>query len=86
MNISTTSIDIHSILTFHVTATSPDILDIAIHGDITACRGQVLNITVYLYADDIALNILASDSVPIDGLTIGIPMTIDLFDGVPLMV
>ena len=44
MNVTAAGIDIHGILTFHVTTTSTDVLDIAVHLDIAACGGQVLNV------------------------------------------
>ena len=84
MNVTAAGIDIHGIFTFHVTTASTDVLDIAVHLDITACGGQVLNVPIDFDADNVTLRVLASDGVPIYGLTIGIPATVDLLDGLTL--
>ncbi len=84
MNVTAAGVDIHGILTFHISTTSTDVLDIAVHLDIAACSGKVLNVTIDLNADNVTLSVLSSDGVPIDGLTIGIPATVNLLDGLTL--
>ena len=86
MNVTTASVDIHGILTFHVTTTSTDVLDVAVHLDIAACSGKILNVTIDFDADNVTLRVLASDGVPIYGLTICIPATVNLLDGLTLNV
>ena len=84
MNVTTASVDIHGIIALNIATASTDVLDIAVHLDITACGGQVLNVTIDCDADNVTLRVLASDGVPIYGLTIGIPATVDLLDGLTL--
>ena len=85
MNVTAAGIDIHGIIALNIATASTDVLDIAVHLDITACGGQVLNVTIDFDADNVTLRVLASDGVPIYGLTIGIPATVDLLTEPPLM-
>ena len=84
MNVTATGIDIHSIITLYIATAGADVLDVTVHCNITACSGQVLNITIDLDADNITLRVFTSDGIPIDGLAISIPATIYLLDGVTL--
>ena len=84
MNVTAAGIDIHGIITFHITTASADVLNVAVNRNIAACGGQVLNVTIDLDADNVTLGVFASDGIPIDGLAISIPATIYLLDGVTL--
>lgn len=84
MNVTRTGIDVRCRVTLHITTASTNVLNSAVHCDIPACSSQVLHITVYLDAYNIVVLIFSSDGVPIDGLSVGIPTSINLLDGFTL--